>query len=394
LNEDNLLIETAEGLEKLVHRLKDADAIGVDTEFHSEKRYRAELFLIQISDRKGCIAVDPLAVKDLSPLKEIFAAEKPVKVFHSARNDIEILAHVLQMRLRSVYDTQLAGAFIGAGEQTSLSKLISSISGKSPRKGHTLSDWSVRPLSADQLEYALNDVRYLLEIYDSQMSRLTSSDRLHWYRAEAESLTDPSSYGVSTERLFRKARSAGKVRKSGLPYLWAMIQWREKVAMDLDKPRNFIMKDYVLAAVAAMQPTRLDSLQRLRGISSGFLDRWGKEILKVIADTRAAPPSDVPDISRQHAQPGVSARKKVLQIFLAQESDRLGIASSLLLPGELLDRVAADPPSSLDELHAVSGVSGWRTEALGADLVALLRGELALCLKPGRHAGLKFVRLR
>lgn len=392
--QDNLLIETPEALAALVERLRCADAIGVDTEFHSERRFRAELFLIQISDRHGCAAVDPLAVRDLSPLREICTAESPVKIFHSARNDIEILSHVLQVPFRSVFDTQLAGAFIGEGEQTSLAKLISSICGASPRKGHTLSDWSLRPLSPDQIEYAMNDVRYLLDIYDSQNRRLRSSGRLHWYQAEASSLTDPSSYGVSPDRLFRRARSAGKVRKTGLPYLWTMVLWREKVAMELDRPRNFIMKDFILAAIAAMQPTRLESLSRIRGISSGFLERWGGEILEVIDLARRNPPTDIPDIPGEHAPSGVSARKKVLQIFLAQESERLGIAPSMLLPGELLDRLAADPPASQEELHAFDGIVGWRTEALGADLVALLRGELALCLKPGKHAGLRFVRLR
>jgi ribonuclease D len=394
LIEDNLLIETPEALAALVERLRTSDAIGVDTEFHSEKRFRAELFLIQISDRAGCVAVDPVAVRDISPLRQIFAAEAPVKVFHSARNDIEILSHVLQTPFSSVFDTQLAGAFLGEGEQTSLASLISSTCGASPRKGHTLSDWSLRPLSSDQIEYAMNDVRYLLDIYDSQNRKLISSGRLHWYQAEARSLTDPSTYGISPDRLFRRARSAGKVRKSGLPYLWAMVLWREKVAKDLDRPRNFIMKDFILAAIAAMQPTKLESLARLRGISSGFLERWGGEILEVIENTRKNPPSDIPEIPSEHAPSGISARKKVLQIFLTQESERLGIAASMLLPGELLERLAADPPSSQIELHAFEGIAGWRTEALGADLVALLRGELALCLKPGKHAGLRFVRIR
>jgi len=394
LDKDDLLIETPEALESLVRRLGEAEAIGVDTEFHSERRFWAELFLIQISDRRGCAAIDPLAVKDLSSLGALFSAESPVKVLHSARNDIEVLSHALQVPFRSVFDTQLAGSFIGDGEQTSLARLVASVCGVTPRKGHTLSDWSMRPLTADQLEYALNDVRYLLDIYDSQNRRLVSSGRLHWYDAEARSLTDPDSYGVSPDRLFRRARSAGKVRKSGLPYLWAMVRWRERVAMDLDRPRNFILKDFVLAAIAAMQPTKMENLARLRGISSGFAEKWGGQILDIIEQTRRNPPTDVPEIPVEHSPVGVSARKKVLQIFLAQESERLGIAPSMLLPGELLDRIAADPPASIEELHLIEGIAGWRTEALGADLVALLKGELALCLKPGKHAGLRFVRLR
>ena len=389
-----ILVETGEGLRALVGRLLQVDAVGVDTEFHSERRYWPELFLVQVSDREGCAAIDPLAVGDLSPLKEVFMAERPVKIIHSSRNDIEVLAHHLDTGFRSVFDTQLAGAFTGAGEQTSLYNLVRSVCGISADKGHTLSDWSVRPLSEEQIEYAIDDVRYLLEIYDAQMKSLTRSGRLSWYLSEAATLTDPGSYSVPLEKIFRKTRSAGKVRKSGLPLLWNLVQWREKVAMELDKPRNFIMKDYTLAAVAAMQPARLNSLERLRGITSGFLDKWGDTLLDIVRTTASRPPKNVPRILRAHSTQGASARKQILRIFLAQESIRLGISPSLLLPKDLLDSIASDPPSSPEDLYSMEGIAGWRTEALGDDLISLLRGDLALCLKPGRSNGLRFVRVK
>ena len=389
-----ILVETPEGLKALVERLKKADVIGVDTEFHSEKRYWPELFLIQVSDREGCMAIDPLALEDLSSLKEVFQAEKPVKIIHSSRNDIDVLAHHLDTDFNSVFDTQLAGAFTGAGEQSSLFNLVQSVCGISTGKGHTLSDWSIRPLSDEQLRYALDDVRYLHQIYDSQMSRLRSSGRLKWYEAEIGILIDSAACGAPLRKIFRKARSAGKVRKPGLPLLWNLVKWRERTAMQFDKPRNFILKDYTLSAAAAMQPRNLQSLERLRGVSSGFMERWGREILEIVRTTATDPPKDVPRILRSHSAPGASARKQILRIFLLQESVRLGIAPSLLLPKEVLDRIASDPPVTSEELHSLEGIAGWRTDALGEDLISLLKGDLALCLKRGRNSGLKFVRMR
>ncbi len=387
------MISTQEDLNILAAILRDKKAIAVDTEFHGERRYWPDLYLIQIADDTGPVAIDPLNIGDLSPLGRIFEAESPVKVIHSARNDIDVLMHYLDVEFTSVFDTQLAAAFLGHDRQTALFKLIKAECGIYPKKGHTLSDWSLRPLADDQIEYALDDVRYLLEIYRNQMERLEARGRLEWYLEEAESLTDPSTYNNAVHKMFRKVRSAAKVRNNRLPVLWALIKWREEKAKQVNKPRNFVVRDHILGAITSITPISKRSLSRVRGVSSGFISKWGDEILKTIAHAESFPDKNIPEIPRYHSRPGVSARTDILRIFLKQESNRLDISPELLLSKDLISSLAKDPPDNEQELYSLLKLSGWRKEALGDDLISLLKGKLALILNPDGKAGLHFIRV-
>lgn len=387
------LIDTQEELNRLIENLKKEDVIALDTEFHGEKRYWPELFLIQFAGRNGPVAVDPLGIGDLSPISELLESEVPVKVIHSARNDIDVLMHHLDIVFSSVFDTQLAAAFLGYELQISLYNLVRTECGKAPQKGHTLSDWSMRPLSREQIEYALNDVRYLLKIYRNQMKRLKSTGRLNWYTEQAESLTIPSTYDIPLKKVFQRVRSTGKITKNRLPVLWALVQWREKIAEELNKPRNYIVRDHILGAITSMAPEKIDSLSRLRGISTGFIKKFGNEMLAVIREARSNPPENIPDIPKYHSKPGISARRDILRIFLKQESNRLGISPALLLSSDMMDALAKHPPGSKEDFSTIPGLSGWRREALGDDLISLLEGKLALSLKQGRRPGLKFVKV-
>lgn len=386
-------IDTQRDLVNLTERLINEDVIALDTEFHGEGRYWPELFLIQLAGSDGPVAVDPLAIDDLSPIGRLLEAERPIKVIHSSRNDIEILMHQLDVEFRSVFDTQLAAAFLGYDQQTALYKLIRSYCGENPIKGHTLSDWSKRPLSSQQIDYALNDVRYLIDIYRKQYKKLRSGNRLEWYLEETQSLTDPSTYDIPLRKLFRRVRSAGKIRKDRLPVLWALVQWRERTAENMNKPRNHVVKDFVLGAITALSPENEKSLASLRGISKGFIQKWGREVLAVIAESKRNPPGNIPAIPRNYSKPGISARRDILRIFLKQESVRLGIAPALLLSKDLLDALAENPPDSEDELGRIPELSGWRGEALGEDLISLMKGKLALRLKPGRKQELQFMKV-
>jgi ribonuclease D len=380
-------------LEDLVSGLLREDAVALDTEFHGEKRYWPDLFLVQISGSGGPVAIDPLEISDLSSLGELVSSTKTVKVIHSARNDIEVLMHHLGVQFASVFDTQLAAAFLGFERQPSLSKLVKAECGLYPKKGHTLSDWSIRPLGEDQLEYALDDVRYLLDIYRNQMSRLTESGRLEWYREEAEYLTDPATYGGSVGRMFKKIRSRSKIRNNRLGVLWSLLNWREKAAMEINKPRNFVARDHVVGAIAAMAPGNMKSLSSLRGIQDGFISKWGKDVLDAVGKAMKDPDQGYPDIPRHHARPGVSARRDILRIFLKQESCRLGISPELLLSRDLIAALANDPPTTEEELYAIDELSGWRKKALGRELVSLLSGRLALKLSSSGESGLDFVKV-
>lgn len=387
------VISTQEGLKKLTDKLRQEKTIALDTEFHGERRYWPDLFLIQIAGSDGPIAIDPLGIDDLSPLGNIFESDSPVKVIHSARNDIDVLMHHLNVKFSSVFDTQLAAAFLGHERQTALFKLIKAECGVYPKKGHTLSDWSLRPLADDQIEYALDDVRYLLQIYRRQMEKLKSAGRFEWYCEEAEALTDPETYNNSAQRLFRKVRSTAKVRNNRLHILWGLIKWRENEARQMNRPRNFVVRDYILGAIASMSPVTKKGLSRLRGTSSGFVAKWGDDIIRVVAETEKNPDKNIPVIPTYHSRPGVSARMDILRIFLKQESCRLGISPELLLSKELINSLAKNPPDTEEDLYSLKELSGWRKDALGNDLISLLKGKLALILSPEDNSGLHFIRI-
>ncbi len=387
------MISTQEDLNRLTDELRNEEAVALDTEFHGERRFWPDLFLIQIAGSKGPIAIDPLEIKDLSPLGSLLEADSPVKVIHSARNDIDVLMHHLNIKFASVFDTQLAAAFLGNARQTALFKLINSECGVYPKKGHTLSDWSLRPLANDQIEYALDDVRYLLEIYRNQITKLKEKGRLDWYLEEAVTLTDPSTYNNSLTRIFRKVRSAAKVRNNRLQILWALVKWREREARLINRPRNFIVRDHVLGAITALTPITRKGLSRLRGVSSSFITKWGDAILETAAEAENNPDDNIPEIPRYHSRPGVSARMDILRIFLKQESCRLGISPELLLSKDLINSLAKNPPDTEEELYSLKELTGWRKEALGDDLVSLLKGQLAMILNSDGKSGLHFIRI-
>ena len=386
------IVENGAELNELVGRIRNAPAIAVDTEFHGEKRYWPELFLLQIADGEGPVAVDPLAVEDLSPLAPVMADPSVVKVIHSARNDIGIINREIGGPLAGVFDTQLAAAFLGYGHQCSLGKLLRKACGIAPKKRYSLSDWSARPLAARQVEYALDDVRWLLRLYDGLRRRLAKLGRLEWFESEAEDLCDPSQYDVDLPRVFRRARSSGKLKRRSLPVLWALVRWREDIARGSDRPRKRILRDFQLARIAGMAPTDRKALDSLRGIPSGFLEKYGEEVVEVVTRAIESPPEDIPEPPRHHHnRRGSPARRDMLRIFLNREADRLGIARPLLLPKETQRELAGNPPSDMEQLRAVNGMTGWRADLMGESILRMFDGRLALVLDPGAKGGMDLV---
>jgi ribonuclease D len=385
-------VSTEDRLSALCSKLAGSPAVAVDTEFHSERRFWPELFLVQLADSSGAWAVDPAQGLDLSPLAVLMADDSIVKVMHSSRNDIAILRRYLGVEFRNVFDTQLAAAFLGYGEQSSLYNLLTDVCGIRAKKAFCLSDWSRRPLADEQIEYALDDVRHLMPLYARLGAELKRKKRFDWYAGEASSLVEPSSYEVNVAEMYRRARSAGKLKKANLPVLWALVGWRERKAMELDRPRSHIAQDSMLARLAMMSPGSMDSLERLRGMPSGYIAKWGSEVLEVVRQAVANPPSDVPEIPYQRPDGAASARADILRIYLKQKAHSIRIAPSLLLPRETLDRLCSLSRAEAMAFIDGSELAGWRREALSEDLKALLSGRLALVLGSSSSGGLKFVK--
>lgn len=374
------LVESREELLSLVERLAAAEVVALDTEFHGEKRYWPELFLVQLADRAGPVAVDPLAVEDLSPLGKVFGSDSPTKVIHSAYNDVAILRRVLGVEPGTVFDTQLAAAFVGYGEQCGLVRLLKKACGVRGVRGYSMSDWSARPLGSKQLRYALDDVRYLLPLYDKLRSELEKRGRMEWFKSESIKRFVDRGYGPSLESIYSRARSKGKVRGKARPVLWRLVKWRERLAQELDKPRNRVVRDDHLARIASMSPRRMKDLSRIRGLPGGFVSKWGEDVVEVVADSLQNPPDDVPSPRRYSPRKGSSARRDILRIYAREKARQLDMVPSLLLPKQVLKSICGHPPDSLEQLGKKPGMTSWRMEIMGKDIMAVLTGRKGLVL--------------
>ncbi len=387
-------IDDQDTFNKLVKDLLKKPVVALDTEFHCEKRYWPDLYLIQLAaEGIGPVAVDPLAVKDLTPLAELFAAENVVKVLHSARNDLAILFNdIPDFTVNNLFDSQVAAAFLGYGEQISLVNLVHSVCGVKSRKKYSMSDWSARPLAEGQLDYALDDVRHLVQVYEKLSSELEKKGRVHWFRGESKSLTDSSTYSISRERLFSKARSAGKVKKANFPLLWRLVNWREETAIEMNRPRIYTARDHLLCRLAVLAPRKPDTIRSLRGLPGGFVEKHGEAVVAEVNRCIENPPSDVPRLRLPRHDWGYAARKDILRIFLKMKSKSLDLSPALLLPKDSFESILEDPPKNLDQLMTRKDLTDWRKEALGPELVDLLTGKLAMALKKGNS--LKFVKVK
>ncbi|MCD6589327.1 MAG: HRDC domain-containing protein [Candidatus Fermentibacteraceae bacterium] len=388
------LIKDQKTFNSLIADLRKTPAVALDTEFHCEKRYWPDLFLIQLAaDGVGPVAVDPLALETLSPLAELFADDSVVKILHSARNDLVILFNdIPEFKVRNLFDSQVAAAFLGYGEQISLVNLVHSVCGVRSRKKYSMSDWSARPLARGQLEYALDDVRYLVEVYNALAAQLKKKGRTKWFEGESEPLSDPSAYSISRERLFSKARSAGKVKKASFPLLWRLVNWREDTARDMNRPRFYVGRDHLLCRLAVLAPRKVESINSLRGLPGGFVDKYGEAVVAEVEKCLKSPPDDVPKIRLPRHDWGYAARKDILRIFLKMKSKSLDLSPALLLPRNSFESILENPPRNMNQFMEREDLTQWRKEALGTELVDLFTGKLALTLKKGNS--LRFVKVK
>jgi len=388
------LIQDQSTFNSLIADILKKPVVALDTEFHCEKRYFADLFLLQLNaDGIGPVAVDPLQVRDLSPLSMLFASEDVVKVIHSARNDLQILFHdAPDFSVKNLFDSQIAAAFLGYGEQISLVNLVQEITGVKARKKYSMSDWSARPLAEGQLEYALDDVRYLLKVYRTLAAQLKKKGRTNWFLGEQEMLLKPETYENSLEKLFSKARSAGKVKKANFPLLWCLVKWREEIARGINRPRHFIARDHLLCRLALLAPSKTEVIERLRAMPGGFVEKYGENIVEITSECQRHPPKDVPVITIPRHDWGYAARKDILRIFLKMKSKSLDLSPSLLLPRESFESILENPPENMKQLVARKDLTDWRKEALGSEMVDVLTGELAISLKKG--SSIKFVKVK
>ena len=368
------LVTTSMELAELCARLATENFVTVDTEFMRERTYWPELCVVQLGGTQDVAVVDAQAEGlDLSPLGHLLANPNVVKVFHAARQDVEIFLLKYGAVPTPMFDTQIAAMVAGYGDQASYDSLARGLAGAAIDKAHRFSDWSARPLSEAQVDYAAADVTHLRVIYQKLVEQLSREGRLDWVAAEMAALQDPAGYIQAPETAWEKLRPRTGNRRF-LSVLRAVAAWREREAQRINIPRQRLVKDETLLEIAATTPSNAAELARARGISEGFAKgKSGLSLVAAIAEARALPDSALPEMRENRPGPVASpALVALLKVLLAAKSEAHNVAPRLLANSEDLDRLATEAAPD------VPALKGWRREVFGEAALALKAGRLAL----------------
>jgi ribonuclease D len=368
------LITTTEALAALCERLRTEPFVTVDTEFMRERTYFPILCVVQLAGAAEVAVVDAQAKGiDLAPLGALLAEPAVLKVFHAARQDIEIFLLRFGTVPTPLFDTQIAAMVAGFGDQAGYDSLVASLTGASIEKAHRFSDWSARPLSPAQIAYAAADVTHLRRVYEALTARLTKDGRLDWVREEMAALADPAAYRADPDAMWERLRPRTANRRT-LALLRAAAAWREREAQRVDIPRQRLLKDETLLEIAATAPATAEELVRARGVTPGFANgKSGTGLLAALAAAKALPEDEVPEGANGRDTPrGSPALVSLLKVLLATKCEQHHVAAKLVAGSDDIERLAAEAAPNLPCLH------GWRREVFGADALALKEGRVAL----------------
>ena len=373
------LITRTEDLAAACAKLSAAPYIAVDTEFMREQTFWPRLCLIQIAGGDTEILIDSLAPGlDLKPFFDLMTEEKVLKVFHSARQDIEIVHHLAGVIPHPIFDTQVAAMVCGFGEAVSYSMLVKRLLGRNLDKTSRFTDWSRRPLSERQLTYAVGDVTYLRDLYPKLRAQLDKSERATWLNEEMAVLTDPATYDLHPEQAWRRLKMRVKTPKA-LAVLMELAAWREREAQAQDVPRSRILKDEALYDIAGQAPRTVEELGSLRSLHNGFArSQRGRAVLEAVGRGLARDPKTIPLVERgEPMPPEAQAVVDLLRVLLKATAGRHGVAPKLIATSDELELIARS-----DDVDAAA-LRGWRRKLFGEDALALKRGELALAIREG-----------
>ena len=368
------VIADNDALAAFCRRQEAAGFIAIDTEFMRDKTYWPLLCLVQIAGPEEEAAIDPLAPGiDLAPLLALMQRRDLLKVFHAARQDIEIFFHLTGKVPAPVFDTQVAAMVCGYGDSVSYETLASRLAGAHVDKSSRFTDWSRRPLTERQLKYALGDVGPLRRIYEKLSARLAATGRAHWLAEEEAELTDPDTYRLEPALAWRRLKARSNNRRL-LALVRELAAWRETTAQQRNLPRNRVLRDESLLEIAAHAPKSPDELAHARGLGRGFAEgRFGSEILAVVGRVLEQPESTYPEaVPRREVPAGLGPLIDLLRVLLKLRCEENDVAQKLVADAEDLELIAADDHADVRALH------GWRAEVFGKDALDLKHGRLAL----------------
>jgi ribonuclease D len=375
------VIMDTDALAEFCARQRGSSFIAVDTEFMRERTYWPILCLVQVAGLEEAAAIDALAPGiDLTPLLALMADQSTLKVFHAARQDIEIICNLSGTVPAPIFDTQIAAMVCGFGDAASYETLVSRLAHASLDKSSRFTDWSRRPLTERQIRYALADVVHLRTVYERLQQRLASNGRADWFAEEMAELSSPETYRNDPAEAWRRFRLRGRVDPRFFGVLRGLAAWRETAARQRNLPRGRIMRDEAVLEIAAQIPKTIEALARTRSLGKGIAEgKLGNEILEAIRSGLADVDSlEPPAPAKAEPPPGAGPLIELLRVLLKQRCEEHQVAQKLLASAEDLEAIAAD-----DEAP-VRALSGWRREIFGKDALALKHGRLALTVRRNR----------
>ncbi|WP_336814308.1 ribonuclease D [Bosea sp. MMO-172] len=373
------LISDTAALSAACDRLATHPFVTVDTEFLRETTYYPKLCLTQLASPDEAVLVDPLAPElDLAPFFALMVNENVVKVFHAARQDLEIVWLLGRVLPTPLFDTQVAAMVCGYGDSVGYEQLANDLAKARIDKSSRFTDWSRRPLTEAQLSYAESDVTHLRDIYLALKADLDASGRESWVAEEMSVLTSPATYEVKPENAWQRLK--GRIRKPReLPNLMEIAAWREREAQTRDVPRQRVLKDDAMMDIVQRGPRSVEALAELRSVPNGFeRSRNGAEVLAAIERAAALDPKTLPRLERERGRPTNAAVLDLLKVLLKAVADAERVAPKIIASSDDLDAIASD------DLAEVPALQGWRRGVFGEKALALKNGSLSLRIQRGR----------
>ena len=366
------LIDSQDSLAELSQRLQSVDWVAIDTEFMREKTYFPVLCLIQLATPDWAVCIDPLADISLEPLLEALYRPDLLKIFHAAEQDLELFNQIKGSPPPNLFDSQIAAPLLGFPEQAGYGRLVEMICGRVLDKSQTRTDWSRRPLSEAQLQYAADDVIELVKIYKHLRDQLAETGRTEWLTADWQRLADPERFNRSPDRAWERLKNLDRLSKKARGAAQQLAIWRERMALERDRPRNWILKDATLFDIAKQLPRNFDALSRVRGLPEPVLKRDGNALLKAITEGQD---NAMPLTKRASSSPlneGQEAAVDALSAIVRLKGLEHSINPQVLAPRKVLEKFFRGEDSGL--------TSGWRGKLLADTLNGFMSGELCLRL--------------
>ena len=380
---DILYVDNNEKLAQLCGKIKDAPLLILDTEFIREKTYRAKLCLIQIATDNIIACVDPIALGDLSSLMDIINDESKLKILHAARQDYEIFYDLNHKLPQPIFDSQIAASLLGYGEQVGYASLVEKLLGVQLDKAHTRTDWSKRPLSQAQIQYASDDVYYLRQLYPLLKNSLAEQGRENWLDDEFASLCNPELYVTNPKDAWSKVKGINRLRPRQLAAAMNISEWREEMAIKKDRPRRWILPDDILLAAAQLLPKNSTQLESIANIKKATLENSGEIILSCVKNALELEQENLPSVKkpkRLSADQEIVADLLMTQIKMVAKEQNISPAN--IANRKMIEKV-------INGETDIALLNGWRYQLAGRTIQELLSGKIALKIDNNKVSPMK-----